>query len=92
MEQTKLVKLINMPFFVVADLSAEDSTDHISRTYLLKVSQNAGKSVYTVYTVLFGSSFRRSLSLEAFGLPWRSLLWVLWIFLIYLLCYLKLSP
>lgn len=88
MEQTKLVKLINMPFFVVADLLAEDSTDHISRTYLLKVSQNAGKSVYTVYTVLFGSSFRRSLSLEAFGLPRRSL----WIFLIYLLCYLKLSP
>lgn len=45
LKQTKLVKLIIMPFFVVVDLSAEESTDHISGTCLLKVSQNAGKSV-----------------------------------------------
>lgn len=69
MEQTKLVKLINMPFFVVADLSAEDSTDHISRTYLLKVSQNAGKSVYTVYTYYLAAA-------SGGHFPWRPLVYL----------------
>lgn len=83
-KQTKLVKLINMPFFVAAELSAEESTDHVSRTYLLKVPQHAEKSVYTVYMVLFSNSFRRSLFSGRplfFGLPWRSLVWAVWIFI-----------
>ena len=54
MKQTKLVKLIIMPFFVVVDLSAEESTDHVSCTCLLKVSQNAGKSVlYCIHHIVW---------------------------------------
>lgn len=79
-------------FFAAAELSADESTDHVSHTYLLKVSQNAGKSVYTVYMVLFGNSFRRSLSSEIFGLSWRSSCGPSGFFLTCLLCYLKLSP
>lgn len=63
MKQTKLLKLIIVPFFVVVDLSAEESTDHVSRTSLLKVSQNAGRSIlYCIHGTVWQHSLRRSLS------------------------------
>lgn len=82
MKQTKVVKLIIMPFFVVVALSAEESTDHISCPSLLKVSQNAGKRfLYCIHHIIWPQPqeiyFQAHTSLD---LPWRSLLWVLCIF------------
>lgn len=88
LKQNKLVRLINMTFFCCCWFISRGK--HCP--YLLKVSQNAGKSVYTVYMVLFGNSFRRSLSSEAFGLSQGSLMWVLWIFQSVFFATLKLSP
>lgn len=44
-EANKAIQINHLPFFVVVDLSAEESTDRVSRTCLLKVSQNASKRV-----------------------------------------------
>lgn len=76
-KQTNPVKLIIMPFLVVVDLSAEESIDHVSCTCFWKFSRMQ-VHMHTVHmATASGDGFPRA---YIFGLPWRSLMWVLWIF------------
>lgn len=84
MKQTKSVRLITMLFFVVVDISAEESTDRVSCTCLLKVSHNTGKCfiLHILYCLATASGDVFS-GVYIFGLPRRSLTWVFSIFCLY---------